>query len=470
MARLQEGERRHVWRALVESLPLCALLVLGLFCALQVAHLVWGAGPAPVAQYVLFALGAGALAIAAAALHAALRRPSTAAMARTADRTFAFHECISTALEVAAKEPASLGVIGEALLQSAAARAEHIEAGRLVPLRFPRTAFVVPALVLLAALLTAVPSPVLHEALAALRPAVGTDAAQHAAERAEDVATVAALAAIVRRDGRERADPELQAVAQAMSALAQRFAETPTFDREGLTDGMERLLAAANDAYARAGETPPVALNQPRARDSTRRGGTTPAPAGTGRPPTAAAQPEQGAPRSPGQRDGTGGDAPTLPTPERTIAGARPPGGTLDPLADPALAVAAANPEQDYRDLGGEPAEEGGPGEVFGGAAGGAPGDYAGFGTRALTGAPTARLGLAPTGELLLDNPLGEGGRRTRLNLTGQPAEAVITGAPVAGTAWRAAPEHEVTRTALPVTARDLVGRYFQAMTAKRGE
>lgn len=460
-----------MWRSLAEMLPGCALFVLALYCVLQIRHLLPGSGPAPLALYGLVALGAGALAVAAAAIVAARRHPSIGAMARTADRTFALHECVATALEVAAKEPGRFGVIGEALVQSAAAHADRIDVRRLVPLRLPRTALAVPALLLVAALLTAVPPPVLHEALAALRPASGPQSVQHAAERAEDVATVAALAAIVRRDGRERADPQLHAVAQELGALAQRFAETPAMDRAGLADGMERLLAAANDAYARAGESPPVALSHPRALDSARRGAAMPRAAGSGQAATAgAAQDAAAAPRPPGQRNGPGGAAPLLPAPERTIAGARPPGGALDALTDAALAAATVDAEQDYRDLGGEPAEEGGAGQVFGGAGGGAPGDYAGFGTRALTGAPTARLGLTATGDLLLDNPLGEGGRRTRLNLAGQPAEAVVTGAPAAGTAWRAAAEHEVTRTALPVTARDLVGRYFQAMTAERGQ
>ena len=42
--------------------------------------------------------------------------------------------------------------------------------------------------------------------------------------------------------------------------------------------------------------------------------------------------------------------------------------------------------------------------------------------------------------------------------------------APTATTGWKATPEHEVTRTALPVAARDIVSRYFQALQVERAK
>ena len=143
--------------------------------------------------------------------------------------------------------------------------------------------------------------------------------------------------------------------------------------------------------------------------------------------------------------------------------------GEIDGLAD----FAPTGEDDIYGDLGGGGAP-GGLGEMVGGADGEGPGDYAGTGKAArLFGDMAARLGLATGAEMMLENPAVGGGRRTRFNLPPQMGGNETMGdgkAPTATTGWKATPEHEVTRTALPVAARDIVSRYFQALQVERAK
>jgi hypothetical protein len=83
-----------------------------------------------------------------------------------------------------------------------------------------------------------------------------------------------------------------------------------------------------------------------------------------------------------------------------------------------------------------------------------------------------ARLGLTAEYEMMLKNAAGGGGRRTRFNLPPQMGgeNLDLGGAPATTGGWVAKQEHEVTRTPLPATARDIVSRYFQALMVERGK
>ena len=493
--RLEQAGRRFAWRVFLEVVTAGLLVALGVLCGLQSLYALlgdlapallvpvpdWLAAwrPAPLPEELMTAAGIGVAGVATAPIVALLRRPSVAFMARAADRHFALDECASTAVEVGSPDTRYSGTIREALLESVAARAAEIDPRRLVPIIFPRTAAGVPVLIVAAALLSvASPPPLLRDALSIFRVGIGANAtpadfALTEQERAEGAADLAVVAAVLRRDGREHADAELQALAQEAGALGRRLATGPAIGRKALGEDIERLMRATHDAYGRAGEGDGVPQNLAQLLGATAAdtAAKRPAPGAAGGGPRL----EQGATNQPGN---------PIPATKSNNAG---PDGLADPIRPPQTAGAplgkgavgeartATAPEDaaaknvDLRDMPADAGEQAG-GDVLGGAGGGTPGDYAGFGTRALRGEAMARLGLDANGEMLLQNPLGEGGRRIRLELTPDPGRAgtAATGnAPAAPGGWRAANEHEVTRTALPATARDLVGRYFQGMTAE---
>ncbi len=467
VGRLEQARHRYTQRAVLNAGLTGLTAVLLSFCVLQLLYAL-RAVDVPPPEHVLLALAIGAGATLAVAAFAARRRPSIATLARAAERRFAMRESLSTALEVALIDAPHYGAIGAALLRRAESHAGEIDVRTLVPLTLPRMALGVPVLLLLAVVFaTALPAPVLRDKLGALRTARSADAAMTEQQRAQDAADVAAVAAVLRRDGRERGDVELLALAQEVTDLGRRFAADPAMGRETLAENVERLLGATRDAYGRGADVAAAAQSVARLR-----GPAPPAGAERSRPVVsvvgnapAAAGADPAVDRPQVTRDEPQRTAAALPPPTRALPGTRGPGGQREseaPAADP------QDKQADYRDAAPE-AGEGGGGEVFGGAGGGAPGDYAGFGTRALVGEALKRLGIAAGGELLLQNPEGEGGRRTQLGLL-PDATAGVVGAPgqppLAG-AWRATAEHEVTRTALPVTARDMVGRYFQGIAAE---
>lgn len=484
--RLQRARRRLALRTLVHHLVLVGLSALTLFCALEVSYALIGevvpalalaaipvpeplAGwrPAPVPQHLMVVLGIGVAGMALAFLAFGMRRVPIEVVARAADRRFSAQECISTALEVASLPGRASGVITDALLHVAAVRAPSIDVARLAPITVPRSTAAVPVLLLLAALLTTwLPTESMRETLAALRPA-GDAVDLTAGERAEEAATLAAIAATLKRDGRERSDPALEALAEQIATLGQRLAYDPGMGREALADSVERMRAAIDDAYLRTGAS--VADAQALAQLFNATAGATPpigaVRVGSGRQTQTGPNSAVSVPPSTSRQSGTG-TPPELRPPSQTATGTRGP-GSVGAVAAAPESDAADEKKDEQRDLAGE-AGDGDNGQTFAGG-GGTPGDYAGFGTRALKGEATPRLGLAATGELLLQNPEGEGGRRTRLSIA--PGAERQSSTPVGGGlagAWQAATEHEVMRAALPVSARDLVGRYFQGMNAER--
>lgn len=493
--RLRQAGRRSAWVAFLNLCTLSVVVALALFCTLQLLHALLGSlapwmefatfpvpawlgawRSAPLPQHLMISVDFGLVAVAVAALIAATRRAPVDSMARAADRRFGMAESISTAIEVASTDMRPSGVVGEALLKGAQASVGAIDAQRLVPARLPRSSVGVPALLLLAALLAvAPPPPLLQEAFGALRFGAGQDLGLTDQERAEGAGLLMAIAAILKQDGEQRADPELQALAHQIDLLGKQLAGDPKMGREALAEDLDRLLAAVNDVYVRAGEEQNGPQNFGRLVGQAI---ADIAPKLLTKVQIAARRQEQAGWNTPDNpftgiltnREEAGKDdfADMVP-PAQALGDPRGNGaagdGTVDALAD---GIARRDDADDYGEFGPDGAG-GGAGELVGGADGEGPGDYAGVGTRALFGALAGRVGLGFDAEMMLQNPPLGGGRRTRFNLPPQTEVVILAeGDLAAGGVWRAVPEHEVTRALVPATARDVVSRYFQALMAER--
>jgi hypothetical protein len=370
------------------------------------------------------------------------------------------------------------------LLKNVQARSAAVEPANLVPVQVPRVALGVPVLIAVAALLSiAPPPPLLQEAWGALRPSpeVGVFTAE---DRADAAVALQAIAAILKQDGEDRADPQLQQIAHDLAQLGQQLATTPGFGQRELAEGLERLLARATEAYQRMGEQPDAPTNFSRllSAANTTLGANR---AKTVAPGARAMQTQEGwnKPDNPftglmttrDEYNGPGRDeAADMVQPGQIVgdAGDGRFGGAGDGVVDAIGDGRAPDDDEVYGPDG--PGGGGGPvGEMVGAADGMGPGDFAGKGTQKLFGDYMARLGLTAEYEMMLKNPAGGGGRRTRFNLPPQ-IEAFANpggaGAPATAGGWETKQEHEVTRTPLPATARDIVSRYFQALMVERGK
>jgi len=501
--RLGQARRRTAYGAFVTVATIGVLVALALFCLLELmqgllgdlapwlafANLpvpAWLAAwrPAPVPQHLMLAVDVAILAMIAAPLVAMARRPEIDRMARAADRHFHMNESVSTALEVAGAPDrfAYTGVVGEALVKSVHDRTDKVDAADLVPVRLPRAAIGVPVLIAVAALLTvAPPPPLLQEAFAALRPPPEVGGFTEA-DRHDAAVTLQAIAAILKQDGEDRADPQLQQIAHDLEQLGQQFANNPGMGAGELAAGLERLMALATEAYRRVGEDPNSPKNFGRLIGETFNQVTAKA-ARTIAPGARAMQQQDGWNRPDNPFTGLMTTRDEYNGPGRNDAADMvPPAGVLgdpgdgrfgaegDGIVD-ALGDRPPGSDDVYGPDG--PGGGGGPlGEMVGGADMAGPGDFAGKGTQALFGEYMARLGLAAEYEMMLKNAAGGGGRRTRFNLPPQMGgdNPGLGGAPAATGGWVAKQEHEVTRTPLPATARDIVSRYFQALMVERGK
>ncbi len=502
LERLGRARQRTAYGTFVTIATGGVLIALTLFCLLELMHGLLGSlapwlafenvavpqwlaawRPAPVPQHLMLAIDVAVVVMLIAPAVALLRRPEIDRMARAADAKFQLHESVSTALEVAAAPNRHAGVVSQALLQSVQARAASVVPSNLVPVTLPRVALGVPVLIAVAALLSvAPPPPLLQEAWGALRasPEVGTFTD---ADRDEAAVTLQAIAAILKQDGEDRADPQIQQIAHDLEQLGKQLATTPGMGIQDLADGLDRLMARATEAYQRVGEQPEAPTNFGRMI------GAVATQLGANRTKTIAAgaramQQQEGwnRPDNPftgllttrDEYNGPGRDDPADMVPPAQVLGDAGDGrfgaegdGIVDAIGD------GRAPDDDVYGPDG-PGGGGGPlGEMVGGADGEGPGDFAGKGTTGKLFADyMARLGLAAEHEVLLQNAAGGGGRRTRFNLPPQMGgeNANLGGAPAAAGGWVQKQEQEVTRTPLPATARDIVSRYFQALMVERGK
>ncbi len=411
---------------------------------------------------------------------ALLLRPGIAVMARAADRRFGMDECMSTALEVSSAPARWPGVVSQALMHHAGARSEAVDPRRLVPMRLSRIVAGVPILLGAAILLTvAPPPPLLQDAYNVLRPVAVEPPSLTAAQQAETAANLRVISAILKQDGEARADPAIQAIARALDQLGNEVTRDDGIGGDALAQELGRLLTLARDAYDRAGEQNTsrnlsrliaglneLAPNRPKGAYQ-----DMPFNAGAGEPRDDPDIPDNPFVGLLTTREYVGIE---------DFADLAPPGTVLgDPRTDrplggagPADALADEDLTRTYAEVGDEYGPEGpnaeGPaaGIMIGGADGAGEGDYAGIGDQPLFG-PAGGPGAAinAEGEMVLQDPGRGGGRRIRIDFPPLAELQVPDGnAPGAAGGWRAIAEGEVTRTDLPVPARDVVSRYFEAM------
>jgi hypothetical protein len=493
-----------VFAGIGEQAIASVLFALAVFCVLQLAHNLlgefapafdfvgglapaWLAGwrPSPVPEHALLAAATGVMAFVLSPVIVLLQRPGIAALARAADRRFALDECMSTALEVASSPSRPTGVVVQALLRSAGERTATVDPKLLVPFGLPPLVAGIPVLMLIAALLVySPPPPLLQDVYTAMR-SVGQQRPSLQREvQLETAANLRAIAAILKQDGEARADPAIQAIARTLDQLGAEAEANIGLAGEALTQELDRLMALANEAYARVGEAPAgprnlsrliAGLNEQAKNRST-------GPKGND---VKKAQPGQARDDVPPE-----GNPLTAVLTNRDFAGMDDYRDMVAPgtaLGDPAtnrpgggdgVADAGGGAPDEYDDMlladmvAAQAAAAGRGGKLIGGADGAAPGDFAGIGTQGLFGRPGAAGGAYDLlGEMLLQNPGLGNGRRIRFDLAPDTAlrapAMTVAGAPGA---WRTTAEAEVTRAELPTSARDIVSRYFDALRLEAGK
>lgn len=496
--------RRSTYVALLQGLTDGVLIALALFCLLQLLYGLLGGlapwlafdgidvpawlyswRPAPAPQHLVVAAAAFVAGAGAAMARGVLQRPEVDKLARAADREFRLHECLSTALEVASAPARRNGVVAEALLQRAEERSGAVDARRLVPVRLPRSAIGVPVLLIVAALLAAnPPPPLLQDAFSGTGGEVAGElfTLDELAETADDLRRIAA---ILQQDATRRADPGLQAVARQVEALGADMATNPLISRDNVVAEMERLLTAAAAAYGQAGETPAsprnltrllaaaldkVYADRPAPLNETDNAGADGAnPANEGREGRESVDNPFEAP----VLDADAEIDPAPPMPGLTVnpnqLGDAEPGADTNPgRLDRAVDDVAEVYDEDGPVVDRQPNE----GRLVGAAGGADAGDFAGEGAVGLGGNPDAgRVDpIDVAWEMFLEAELRDG-RVIRLQLPPLTELMPVDGnAPGAAGGWRAITEREVTRSRLRALDRDVVGRYFEALTVGRGE
>ncbi|MGD9738184.1 MAG: hypothetical protein AB7O56_11910 [Bauldia sp.] len=497
--RLARARRRVTLNALLSGAIVSIVIGLGVFCVLQLLSGLFGSSwpvafsfnlndtfDRAVGQHIVVALIVAAAAFVAALVTAMSGRPWINSMARAADVRFRLNEMMSTALEVAAERRS--GVVSEALLQSAQARVGSVDADALVPMRAPRIVFAIPVLLALAVWLAISPPPAVFERAFGGTAGGPEIATTELAARAQTAADLHAIAAIVRQDGEERADPTMQAIARQLDDLAAQMEANPALDREAAGAALERLNDLLATAYERAGEAEDNTRNHSRLLqnafeqfDPARAAAAAQREAAT-RPPPEQANPEAAGIDAPfeavglrgGEVEGAGNAGAPMPglgiRPENLDGAAQGPGNRAEILSDEYLAYG----EDDVYGPEG-PDGPGGPipagGEFVAPAAGGEAGDIAGLGGAALFGDAAAMTALEAAGEMMLADRNPGNGRTITLDLPPLTQLLGVTadGAPAPG-AWQAQVEGQVTRTPVPVGDRATVQRYFDALMAERTE
>ncbi len=495
--RLSRARRRSAYSAFIAGSTVALLIALAMFCVLQLLHALLGTmgswlafewlsipawlasiGEAPVGQHIVVAASFGLAALIAAAITAANGKPWLSSMARAADRRFRLDESMSTALEVASARDTPIGVVPLALLRTAQTRSASIDARSLIPMRLPPLALAVPLVLALAVLLVASPPPPLFERAFNAAGIGGASADGFTTvQRDEAVADLHAIAAILRQDGEQRANPVVQAIARQLELLAANLETNAALGRDTVATELERLMGLAGEAYAAAGEAAGTRGDLSRliqaalgAIEPTRRM-TAADRIGTEPPPAQATAGAEGidAPFEAVVLHDEGGFDPAG-------NGLAPPGLTVNPNQMTAgegagnWAEPGAAPEFEIDDVygvagpDGPPGAGGGAGGEIVGAAGGE-GDIAGIGGAALFGAATPIAAVTDGIAMLLADRAGGDGRRIRLNLPPLAELMPVEGANGLDTGgWRNFTEEQVTRAALPAPQRDAIRRYFDAM------
>ena len=496
-ARLKQAQARWRLGSVLEGMVFSLVAALALLCGFQVFALYFDhaaptASLAALSGHPLYALAFSvavfACALALAIILALLLTPDLATFARKADRAFALQERLSTALEVdAAMRPdTDLDPVRCALLADAEWCAAVIDPRQMVKFALPRTAWVVPALLVVVVLLQLVP-PGSFGLAAPRSPVSGTERDGTDFVGPPGVETAANLRRIVdllNKDADQRSDPYLRTIARTLEHLSSEL-ERSAIDRRSLANELGRLLQHTERAYAQ-GEGPG---NRPPDRS-----GTVQDPARllkselddiTGNRQFGTAMPRDSNRANQAQDDAVAareqlGRAP--PAPERKTVGgrasdpsasSRQPAGRLDALkdrddydpVDPRIEIERAFAAQQRRERAASQsagaAQDAGRGD----------GDRAGEGTRPLGNDVSAgSTALAPGVELLLPDQSANEGRRIRIEL---PPEAVLSGVapPTAGNTgeWRRAQEQAVERSALAAEDRKVVGRYFMRSVEGHG-
>lgn len=460
---LRRARARWCAGVLIRGAAWSAIAALAVLCALDLAALF---GEDLFVRPAVAALGVAGAGCALTLVATAARFPGLATLARRADRQFALHERLSTALEVEATLAAgrSPGAMADALLADAERHAAVLDARQWFRLSPPRAAWAAPVLAVVAAVLSfAEPG-----ALGRLAPVAATGVRAPAAhETAENLHRIAEIMA---EDADARSDPYLRTIARTLDRLSADV-ERDAVSRPALAAALDRLLQHTRQAYAQneqrggladgavrtnAADRLQAALNDIRSISAL----VMPQVADRDKAASGAAGLEHDR-RDPG------------PQPQQRSGAVKPPGdgpmqrppGWADILksfddydlaeADPRTQVERALAEQQRRLRSAQPAgaaQDADKGE----------GDQAGNGVRPL-GAAANDLKGAPTGaDMQLPEVATQEGARIRIEVS--PDALHVEAAPPSGrigNEWRRAPEQAIDRPMLDAEERRALERYF---------
>ena len=492
-ARLRATQVRSRIGSMLRGAVFSLVAALALLCGLEVFGFYFDIA-APVASlsalsehplsYFVFSGAAFAGALLLAIVLAFLLTPDIATLARSADRTFALQERLSTALEVDTNlQPhAAWGPVPSALLADAERHAATIDPRQIVRLDLPRAIWAVPMLIVAAVLLQLLPPDAFSLAVSR-GPVLGVErdgAGFTNQQGAEAAANLRRIAELLDKDAEERSDPYLRTIARTLERLSSE-AERQGVDRRVVASALNRLLGHARQAYGQTsnadrGATPRDVVQQLQAAlddiAGIRQAGAAAAhepDAGAGPGNIAAAEQGQAdRPAQPSERKTGGGRTPS----EAATPNARPASwddllknlDDYDPV-DPRIEKERAFAEQQRRARAASQsagaAQDAGQGD----------GDRAGDGTRPLgNGGATTSTELVPGAEMLLPDQAANSGRRIRIELA---PDVVLSGIapPTAGsgTEWQRVPEHAIERPAPDAESRKVVGRYFIRSAEGRG-
>lgn len=490
VARLSRARQRAVLGLYFRGLAISVLVALATFSGLQILGGLFGdawlglEGANRTLSHLVIALVVGAVALVASVIVANRRKPWLTSLARTADQRFRLEETMSTALEFGVARPHS--VITEALIQRAQRRTPEVDTGQLVPFALPRwVAFAGAGLLVLAGGLAFIQPPAVFENIFdGFGNGGGDPTPVTEIERVQTAANLYAIAAIIRQDGEQRADPTLQTLAAQMEDLANRLENGTAANHNEVYDELARLNNLTAAAYERAGERAGGAGDQSRLVqaalenfDPTRVAQEAEAARQAALPPPPQGNPEAGDVDMPfearvlrgGETEGAGaaGVAPGMGVRAEDInqtPGV--PGNRADLIGDPG----GITPEDIYGPDGADgpggpvPAPAGG--EMVGLAGGAEAGDVAGVGAAELFGAANPIAAIAAAGEMMLEDRNPAGGRHITLDLPPLAQLLGVDGAPPGAGGWENRTEQQVTRTPVPVPDREVIQRYFDALMA----
>jgi hypothetical protein len=474
------------WRlgAMLRGAVWSLLLGLVVFCVLEGSAHLFDAAVAARWLPVLFAnplvdhfaksalVFAGGLVV--AALVTLLQAPDLAALSRAADRKFALKERLSTALEIAATLPsnAAQDPVRAALLADAERRADTLDWRTLVSLRLPRAAWAVPALLVAALLLQAVPPDAFGRAQLGASTArdSSVDGTLSSRQAADTAGNLRRIAEILDQDAAQRSDPYLRTIARTLERLSNEVARA-TIDRPRLASELNQLLLHAQQAYAQSDR----AIDQPATRRNptellrsaldeitgNRQAGKTPVRDTDSSVPEAADRGQPSRPSQPQERRASGAR-----TPAEQMAAARrqlgadipwifvdEDGNEVDPRSQIERLVADEERRARAAAQPAGAAANAGVGE----------GDQAGDGVQPLGRGGAKTSDLAATEQMLLPDPQGRDGGRIRIEIPPNAALSEVAGpSSDASGGWRRVPEQSVEREALEAEGRRIVGRYFK--------